>query len=246
MKAMILAAGHGSRLGKITTNKPKALVEVNGTSMLEALIERLKSQNIKQILINIHHHGQQIIDLLQKKGNFGIEIHISDERNELLDTGGAIKKAAGFFVGNDPVLVHNVDVFSEINLNELLTYHRKMHSIATLCVRQRSAGRALIFNNDKQLVGWTNLNESVYKWVKEPMTNCDTFAYNGIFIAEPEFASSMPFEGKFSIIDCWLEMARTKKITGYLDESPGWFDLGTAEKIKTAEQYLQRKRNQAQ
>jgi NDP-sugar pyrophosphorylase family protein len=244
MKAMILAAGLGTRLGKQTAAKPKALVEINGITMLESLIERLKEQRIKKILINIHHHGQQVIDFIQKKENFGIEITFSDERNELLDTGGAIKKAAGFFEGNEPVLVHNVDVFSEINLNKLLEYHLGTGSLATLCVRRRTSGRALIFSDEKQLAGWVNLDECIYKWVKNPMTYFETFAYNGIFLASPKFAEKMPFKGKFSIIDCWLEMAKTNKITAYIDESPAWFDFGTAEKIKTAEQYLQGKRKQ--
>ncbi|HEY9114768.1 MAG TPA: sugar phosphate nucleotidyltransferase [Bacteroidales bacterium] len=238
MKAMILAAGLGTRLGKQTAEKPKALVKVNGAAMLENLIESLKKQEIKNILINIHHHGQQVIDFVQEKENFGIDISFSDERNELLDTGGAIKKAAGFFEGNEPVLVHNVDVYSEINLNKLLEYHKKMKSFATLCVRKRSSGRALIFNDEKQLAGWTNLDECKFKWVNESMNYFETFAYNGLFLADPQFAANMPFEGKFSIIDCWLKMAKTLKITAYIDESPAWFDFGTAEKINKAEQYL--------
>jgi len=242
MKAMILAAGLGTRLGEITLKKPKALVEINGITMLEGLIMRLKEQGVDQFLINIHHHGEQIIDFLKKNENFGVEISISDERNELLDTGGAIKKAAAFFKGNEPVLVHNVDVYSELNLNNLLEYHHGMDSLVALCVRKRVSGRALMFSDKKQLVGWVNLDERIYKWVKKPVTNYETYAYNGVFLADPKFAAKMPFEGKFSIIDCWLEMAKINKITGYFDESPAWFDFGTEEKIKTAEQYLQRKR----
>lgn len=238
---MILAAGLGSRLGELTNEKPKALVEINGVSMLESLVERLKKAGIKKILINIHHHGQQVIDFVKQKENFGIEISFSDERNELLDTGGAIKKASGFFEGTEAVLVHNVDVYTEINLEKLLEYHRGIKSLATLCVRRRTSGRALIFNDEKQLAGWTNLDECKFKWVNEPMNYFETFAYNGVFLADPQFAARMPFEGKFSIIDCWLEMAKTEKITAYHDESPAWFDFGTAEKIKAAEQYLHNK-----
>ena len=241
MKAMILAAGLGTRLGRLTADKPKALVEINGVTMLEMLIRHLKAQGFNQILINIHHHGQHIIDFVQQKRSFGVEISFSDERNELLDTGGAIKKVAGFFEGNELVLVHNVDVYSEINLQKLLEYHQEMKSFATLCVRRRASGRALIFDDKKQLAGWANLDECVYKWVKQPLNPFEAFAYNGIFIANPMFASEMPFEGRFSIIDCWLEMAKTKKITAYFDNSPAWFDFGTAEKIEAAEQYLRGK-----
>lgn len=241
MKAFILAAGLGTRLGDLTLEKPKALVEINGVSMLEGLIMRLKAQGINQFLINIHHHGEQILDFLKKKENFGVEVSISDEREELLDTGGAVKKAADFFKGNEAVLVHNADVYSEINLNSLLEYHNGMNSLATLCVRKRTSGRALMFSDRKQLVGWVNLDECVYKWVKEPMNYFEAYAYNGMFIAKPEFAAKMPFSGKFSIIDCWLDMAKTEKIIGYNDESPAWFDFGTVKKIKSAEEYLKRK-----
>jgi len=244
MKAMILAAGLGTRLGKQTAEKPKALVEINGITMLESLVERLKEQGIKKIVINIHHHGQQVIDFVEQKENFGIEISFSDERNELLDTGGAIKKASSFFQGEEPVLVHNVDIYSEINLKDLLEYHREMNSFATLCVRRRTSGRVLIFKDNNQLAGWANLDECSYKWVKEPLNLFEAFAYNGVFLAEPQFAASMPFEGKFSIIDCWLEMAKNRKITAWVDESPVWFDFGTTEKIKIAEQYLKNKTKQ--
>lgn len=239
---MILAAGLGTRLGNLTSEKPKALVEINGVTMLESLVERLKKQGIQQVLINIHHHGQQVIDFVQQKENFGIEISFSDERNELLDTGGAIKKAAYFFEGKEPVLVHNVDIYSEINLKNLLNYHHQMNSHATLCVRRRASGRVLIFGDENQLAGWANLDECLYKWVKEPLYLFEGFAYNGVFLAEPQFAADMPFEGKFSIIDCWLEMAKTRKINAYYDESPAWFDFGTAAKIKAAEHYLQSKK----
>ena len=240
MKAMILAAGLGTRLGNLTKDKPKALVEINGITLLENLIIRLKEQGIKQFIVNIHHFGEQIIEFLEKNKNFGVNIAISDERDELLDTGGAIKKASSFFKGEEPVLVHNVDVYSEFNLNELLAYHRGMGSLVTVCVRKRNSGRALIFNNKKLLVGWVNLEENYFRWVNERTEIFETYAYNGVFIAEPGFAEKIPFDGMFSIIDCWLKMAKKDEIAAYIDESPVWFDLGSEEKIKKAEQYLKR------
>jgi NDP-sugar pyrophosphorylase family protein len=242
MKAMILAAGLGTRLAGLTANKPKALVEINGIAMLEGLILRLKSGGIHNFLINIHHYGEQIIEFLRKNRNFGVDISISDERDVLLDTGGAVKKAANFFEGTEPVLVHNVDVYSEINLNMLLEYHQEMSSLATLCVRKRTSGRALIFGKDKLLAGWVNLDKQNYKWVGKPFEKFEIWAYSGVFLAEPDFASKIPFTGTFSIIDGWLEMAKMNNITGYFDESPAWFDLGTVEKIRTVEQYLRSKK----
>lgn len=244
MKAMILAAGMGTRLGKLTENKPKALVEINGVAMLESLILRLKAKGIKQYMVNVHHFGEQVIDFLHKNKNFGTDISISDEREELLDTGGAIKKAAAFFNGTEPVLVHNVDVYSEIDLEAMLDFHLKMQAFATICVRRRKSSRVLIFNSKNQLTGWVNLDENQFKWVEKQTASYQTYAYNGIFIASPGFAAQIPFSGRFSIIDCWLKMAKTNKIEAYLDESPAWFDLGSEEKITAAEQFLTSKKEE--
>lgn len=239
---MILAAGLGTRLGEMTESKPKALIEIYGVPMIERVILHLKSQGIEKFMVNIHHHGEQIIDFLAKHENFGVEITISDERNELLDTGGAILKAADFFNGDEPVLIHNVDVYSEVNIDKLLEYHNFKESFATLCVRKRSSGRALIFDNRNQLIGWVNMDDCIYKWVKRPLNRFQTLAYNGVYLVNPEFVTKIPFTGKFSIIDCWLEMAKTRKIMGYIDDSQAWFDYGTPEKINAAEKYFRKKR----
>ena len=148
MKAIILAAGFGSRLKNITSNKPKALVEVNGIAMLELVIQNLKKQGITDFLINIHHFGESVINFLAINNNFGVNITISDERDQLLDTGGAILKAHSFIKGAESVLVHNVDIISDIRIADLLAYHTKSNSIATLCIRKRESGRGLLFNNE--------------------------------------------------------------------------------------------------
>ncbi len=238
MKAFILAAGLGTRLGSLTADKPKALVEVNGKSMLENLVMHLKSQGIQQFLINIHHFAEKVIQHVKDKNNFGVDITFSDESQELLNTGGAIINAADFFKGDEIILVHNVDVASGMKLEELANYHKQKDALVTLCVRKRESSRALLFDEKMQLGGWANLVQDDYKWVGKPMKNYETFAYSGVYLAQPNFAEKLPFTGRFSIIDAWLKMAATERIVGFKDFSDYWFDLGTKEKIAVAEEYF--------
>lgn len=237
-KAFILAAGLGTRLGKITDEKPKALSEVKGTPMLKLVIEKLLKEGISEFIINIHHHGQQVLNFLNDHNNFGTTIHISDERDLLLDTGGAIAKAKEYFTGNDPVLIHNVDVISSLDLQVLDKYHINKKALATLCVRKRKSSRQLLFDDEMKLVGWHNVKTGEFKWTDSEKANYQFFAYSGIYLVNPEFARKIPFTGKFSIIDAWLKMASAHPIFGYLDDSPVWFDLGTEAKIAEAENYL--------
>jgi len=237
-KAFILAAGLGTRLGKLTDNKPKALLEINGIPMLQLVIERLLNEGIDEFIINIHHHGQQVIDFLNKNENFGATIHISDEQDLLLDTGGAIAKAKAYFTGNDQVLIHNVDVISNLDIKELEIRHNINNAIATLCVRQRQSNRYLLFDDEMKLVGWRNTLTGEFKWIEKPKTVFQAFAYSGIYLVNSNFAGKISFKGNFSIIDAWLKMAANETIIGYPDNSPVWFDLGTKQKLKEAENYL--------
>jgi NDP-sugar pyrophosphorylase family protein len=235
MKAIILAAGLGSRLNKLTFERPKALVEVNGITMLESLIKRLKSQGVTEFLINIHHHGQKIIDFLKHNNNFGAHITLSDERDILLNTGGAILKAKDFIAGNKPVLVHNVDILSNTSIDVLEKYHIDNRSIATLCIRKRETQRGLLFNNSMNLIGWMNKSTNQFRWVDKKQHEFNKFAFSGIYMIDPEFITELRFTDNFSIIDAWLDIANRKTIMGYVDNSSLWHDLGTIEKIKTAQ-----------
>ena len=147
MKAMIFAAGLGSRLKPLTDTMPKALVPIAGRPMLEHVILKLKASGFTEIVINIHHFGEQILDFLKENDNFGLTIHISDERDQLLDTGGGVKKARTFFENsNEPFLVHNVDILSDIDLKELYDYHLQNGGVATLLASQRKTSRYLLFD----------------------------------------------------------------------------------------------------
>jgi len=238
MKAFILAAGLGTRLGELSKEIPKALIKINGEELLGVLINHLKRKGYKEFLINVHHHSQMVLDYLTDNNNFDVQIHISDERDELLDTGGAVLKARDYFTGNIPVLIHNVDIISEVDYAELLNYHLKNQSLASLCVRKRNSDRALLFNDNMELKGWMNKKINKYKWVGSPLSNYSSFAFSGIYLVNPEFINKIKLTGKFSIIDAWLSIAGSIKIKAYLDNSENWFDLGTMEKIKLAESYL--------
>ena len=195
MKAMIFAAGLGTRLKPLTDNKPKALVEVGGKTMLELVILKLKEAGFNEIVINIHHFGQQIIDYLKANNNFGLTIHISDERDYLLDTGGGIKKATPFLMGKEPFLVHNVDIFSNVDLRQLYENHLKSGATATLLVSQRKTARYLLFNKENKLCGWHN-NDYPYFDPKQ----YQEYAFGGIHVISPKLLDIMDeWTGKFTL-----------------------------------------------
>ena len=242
-KAFILAAGLGSRLGKLSSEKPKALIEVDGVPLLERTIISLKDNGINHFMINVHHFSQLVVDFLKENNNFGVHVEISDESDSLLDTGGAIKKAASFFNKGELVLVHNVDVMSEVNLKELESSHTRSKALVTLSVRKRESTRALLFSDKMNLIGWMSKPNKSYKWVHLPEKSYQDFAFSGIYLADGIFANLLPFHGRFSIIDAWLTMAATERIIGFPDQSPYWFDLGTSEKIRLAEEYFSTRKN---
>ena len=234
MKAMILAAGKGTRMGALTEEQPKALVPFRGKPMLEHLILRLKDYGYDRLLINIHHFGDQVIDFVTQHNNFGVDITFSHERDELLDTGGAILKAASFFRGEEPVLIHNVDILSDLDLNAFTQWFEKSSAVAGLVVKERTSSRKLLFDNKMQLTGWKNSKTGEIKISRDNTTGIKEYAYSGIWICRPEFIPLIPFTGRFSIIDTWLAIAKKHTISGYADKNSRWFDLGSPEKLKNA------------
>ena len=240
-KAFILAAGLGSRLGKHSENKPKALVQIAGKPMLQTTIETLKKAGISEFVINIHHLGRQVIDFLEEHEHFNVQITISDERDELLDTGGALLKAAKYIRNDETILVHNVDVISDVDFNALYHDHIHKRALASLCVRNRNSSRVLLFNDEMKLVGWKNNSTNEIKWVRKKSDDYNPFAFSGIYMINTEIIDKIAFTGKFSIIDAWLKLAYENNIYGFVDYSDYWFDLGTVEKIKEAENYLKKK-----
>lgn len=234
MKAMIFAAGLGTRLNDETSGKPKALVDVGGKTLLQHAIEKLKNEGVSEIVINVHHFSNLVISFL-KNNDFGIKIHISDETEKLLDTGGGLKKAEVYLEGDEPILIYNVDIISNLNLKLLLKDHLKTKAFVTLAVRNRETQRYFKFDQNKQLVGWINKKTGESKISRpENFENAIEMAYSGIHIVQPEIFSLMPETDRFSITNFYLELAKTHSIKGYFDDSDLWMDVGKPEQLEEA------------
>jgi NDP-sugar pyrophosphorylase family protein len=241
MKAMLFAAGLGTRLKPLTDTMPKAMVPIAGKPLLEHVILKLKASGFDEIIVNVHHFADQIIDFLKEKNNFGIHIEISDEREMLLETGGGIKKAASFFNDNKPFLVHNVDILSDIDLNALYNAHIEKNAFASLLVSKRITSRYLLFDGEDKLQGW--INEKTGE-TKSPLINFnplhyDKYAFAGIHVISPEVFNYMNnWEGKFSIIDFYLSIADKVKIQGYSPNELNMIDVGKLDSLNEAELFL--------
>ncbi|HBL76960.1 MAG: hypothetical protein A2W90_19690 [Bacteroidetes bacterium GWF2_42_66] len=244
MRAMLFAAGLGTRLQAVTANRPKALVEVAGKPLLEHAVNYLKSFGIREGVINVHHFADRIIEFLHERNNFGIDLKISDERDLLLETGGGLKKAAPLFPGNEPIILYNVDIFSNLDLNRLLSYHLQEKALATLAVRKRKTSRYLLFDRQFQLSGWKDVRSGEIK-ISRPASidESEEFAFSGIHIVNPEIFSLIIEEGKFSIIDLYLRLAQNQTIKAFTDDSEMWFDLGKPEQLAEAERMIKTFRN---
>ncbi|MGK0389708.1 MAG: NDP-sugar pyrophosphorylase family protein [Maribacter sp.] len=233
-KAMIFAAGLGTRLRPLTNDRPKAMVEVNGKTLLEINIRKLVSFGFKDIVVNVHHFADLVLDYLDAS-DFGANIIISDERGELLETGGGLKKASDLLQG-EPFLVHNVDILTDLDLNAFYDYHQKNHALATLATRQRETSRYLLFNENKVLHGWTNIKAGIVR--QKRATEKDLFfrAFSGIHIISPDIFPLFTREGKFSIIDTYLDCAKEHLIQSYEHDDGLWLDVGKHESLKEAEE----------
>ena len=237
---MIFAAGLGTRLKPLTDHMPKALVPVSGKPMLEHVIEKLKAAGFDEIVINVHHFANQIIDFLKEKNNFGITIHISDETVFLLDTGGGIKKAAPYF--DEPFLIHNVDILSNTDLKALYNYHLQSGNDATLLVSPRQTTRYLLLNSDRRLCGWINKDTLQTKpegFIYQPNVQKE-YAFSGIHIISPGLFKYMDekWNGKFSIMDFYLQLCQEALIGGYAKEDLQLIDIGKPETLAKAEEYI--------
>jgi NDP-sugar pyrophosphorylase family protein len=239
MRAMILAAGLGTRLRPLTNDRPKALVEVAGHPLLEITLRRLASFGIREVIVNVHHFADLVVEYLQKNNNFGMRIELSREEN-LLDTGGGLKKAAWFFAENEPFLLHNVDVISTIDLDRMVREHTEKQVMATLAVQKRETSRRLLFDSDLQLCGRQSRQEPAE--LVRPAKEVTPLAFSGVHVISPRFLGRMTEEGAFSIIDAYLRLAgEGEKISAFRADEYYWRDLGKPENVMQAAQDLDRK-----
>ena len=237
---MIFAAGFGTRLKPITDILPKALVPIHGKPLLEHIVEKLIKAGVDEIIVNVHHLPDKIIDFIKVKDYFGIHFEISDERENILDTGGGIKKASQFFSDGKPFLVHNVDILSNVDLNEIYDQHlQDPERLASLVVNFRPTNRYLLFDEAMQLHGWVNTQTQQTK----PCQGMDTtafqkFAYAGIQVVSPKIFQLMEeVPEKFPIIDFYLNHCSNEKIIGFVPENLQILDVGKIDALEKAEEF---------
>jgi NDP-sugar pyrophosphorylase family protein len=235
MKAMILAAGLGTRLRPLTEHRPKALVEVAGRTLLEITLARLRTFEIVDVILNAHHFAEMILQYLRKNNNFGMRIEVSREE-VLLDTGGALKKAAHFFRDEPgPFILHNVDVISAIDLGRMVRFHQENQALATLAVQERKTSRYLLFDQANRLCGRRSGSD------QESSAAPHALAFSGIHVISPQLFSLMSEDGVFSIIDCYLRLAaHGERVLGFRADQYYLRDLGRPEDIAQATQDLNR------
>ena len=236
MKAMIFAAGLGTRLKPFTDNHPKALAVVNGKPLLQRNIEYLKSFGINEIVINVHHFADQIIEFLEDNNYFGIEITISDETDQVLETGGGLVKAKANF--EEDFLVMNVDILTDLNLAKFIKAHQENKALVTLAVSDRNSSRKLFFNKQNELKGWRNLKTEEEIKAVDSLDNCKDLAFSGIHVISPTLFDKITEKGKFSIMKVYMDLMKTESIIGF-DHSGGiLIDVGRPESVLEAEQYF--------
>ncbi|HEV8672957.1 MAG TPA: nucleotidyltransferase family protein [Methylomirabilota bacterium] len=232
MKAMILAAGIGSRLRPLTDHCPKALVELNGVPMLEIVIRRLLGAGVDELVVNVFHLPEMIVNFLKSKRDFGIRIEVSRER-ELLDTGGGLKKVAHFFDDGAPFFLHNVDVVTDIDLSRMYRFHLDRPALATLAVQAKTSSRYLLFDGGGQLCGWESVVQSKRLWAGAPVERAERLAFTGIHVVSPEIFPRMSEGGVFPIIRTYLGLAgRGERIQSFRADEWYWADIGGPAKLE--------------
>jgi len=247
MRAMILAAGLGTRLRPLTAGRPKALVTVAGHTMLEIALNRLRTFGVRQVMVNTHHHAEMINDFLKAHDNFGMSIEISREE-VLLDTGGGLKRAAWFFLAgssDEPFILHNVDIISTIDLARMVQFHVEQNALASLAVQDRATSRYLLFDEDGQLCGRRIRSEETNgdgrpqeaeTELIRPAGNVSALAFSGIHVISPRLLTKLTEEGAFSIISAYLRLAaQREKIVAFRADEYYWRDLGRSEDVIKAE-----------
>ena len=238
MKAMILAAGYGTRLQPLTNHLPKALVAINDVPMLQLIIARLIKSGVDEIIINTHHFADEIAAFLKAKNNFGIQIELSHE-NEILGTGGGLKKAEYFFDDNQPFFLHNVDILSTIDLKQIYRYHHDNRAMATLAIQQRDTSRGFIVDEQNNICGHEDKDNQRTRLKRAPKGKTQFMAFCGIHVISPELFHYLEESGRFSIIDTYLKLIEQGfPILGFPADKFYWKDIGKLETLEEIHQEL--------
>lgn len=234
MKAMIFSAGLGTRFKPWTDRHPKALAPVNGKSLLQRNIEYLRQYGIKDVIVNVHHFADQITDALNKNKGWGSNVVISDERNEVLETGGGLLKARELFTPGEKFITCNVDILTDLDLNKLLAFHDENKPLISFGVTGRKTSRYFLFDQNNRLCGWRNTKtgEERIEVASDVLTQK---AYSCVVVFEYDIFNLMPFTGKFSLVDVYLGLARDHLILGYDHSGDRLVDVGKPESVAVAE-----------
>ena len=234
LKAIIFSAGLGTRFKPWTDQHPKALAFVNGKSLLQRNIEYLQRYNIINVVVNVHHFPDQVIQAIQKNDGWGSNITISDETNEVLETGGGLLKAKELLDGNEPFISLNVDVLTDLDINKLLAFHDAHKPLVSFAVTERNTSRNILLDEANRMCGWRNNITGEEKIIIQK-NNLKPVAYSCVVIYEPGVFSLIKQQGKFSIIDTYLDLAADNVILGYNHTGDKWIDVGKPESVETAE-----------
>ncbi len=235
MKAMVLAAGLGTRLRPLTNDRPKALVEIGGRTLVEITLSRLRACGIREVIINVHHFADMVTDYLRAKNNFGMRIEISREE-VLLDTGGGLKRAGWFFLegtaAEEPFLLHNVDIISTFDFGRMVETFKEKKALAVLAIQKRESSRQLLFDENMQLCGRRIRGKDK---VVRPSSKLQPLAFSGVHVISPRLFTKMTEGGIFSIIDCYLRLAsQGEDIGAFRGDEYYWRDLGRLEQVEQA------------
>lgn len=233
MQAMILAAGLGTRFKPWTDQHPKALAVINGKSLLQRNIEYLQRYGITRVVVNVHHFADQIEAAIEKNKGWGSQVIISDERNEVLETGGGLKKAAPLFIAG-PIVVFNVDILTDLDLGAMIAFHQQQQPLATIAISDRKTSRYFLFDETGNLSGWRNVQTGEER-ISRAVPNATPKAFSGIHIVEPRLLSLITQTGKLSIVDVYLGLAATQTIKGFDHSGAKFVDVGKPESVAVAE-----------
>ncbi len=235
-KALIFAAGKGTRLKPFTDSHPKALALVNDVPLMERNIKYLQSFGVAEFVINVHHFGEQIVEFLEKNNHFGVKIDISDEKDELLETGGGLLFAQKYLENEENFLIMNADILTDLNIHELVKFHETLLPLATLAVSDRNSSRKLFFNSEMVLKGWMNKNTGETK-MAEFNNNFKELAFSGIHCINSSIFDKIKRRGKFSIMEEYLDLMFENNILGFQHEAR-LIDVGRPESVIEAEKYF--------
>jgi NDP-sugar pyrophosphorylase family protein len=235
MRAMILAAGQGTRLKPLTDNVPKPLVRFQGTPLLEIIIKRLLSSGMEKIVVNIHHLADQVTEFLKSRDYFDGRVLVSDETDRLMDTGGGVLKAMDLLDNGEPFLLHNVDVYTNLDMHQLIKAHQSDDALITIAVKKRTPSRSLLLDEQNCLAGWQNNKTGEKRIIRDYEGKLEDYGNSCVYIINPEFFRLVHTSGPVSLTELYLELAKTRPIKGYIHNQDYWYNLGLYDTFLKAE-----------